>query len=224
MYSESLFLAAVALSFYQAEQGKWGWAALWAAAAGATRPVGILMVVGLALLYLEKIEFDWRKIRPTILWLPLALLGPLSFIAYLALRFGDPFLAWKSQYVLGWGIGRGMTAISEPLHSLFPLRNLVTGNYEALNLIHLAIFGVGLLLALLSWRRLSSAYTLWALLTLLASFTLWRSMGRFAAVLFPLFITAALLLKGHWYQAILYLSVLLLALFTILYAHFYWVS
>ncbi|MEP7188217.1 MAG: hypothetical protein ABI901_03370, partial [Roseiflexaceae bacterium] len=49
------------------------------------------------------------------------------------------------------------------------------------------------------------AYSVWSLLTILASFSLWRSMGRFTAVVFPLFIITALLVKtDRWFQTIVY--------------------
>lgn len=224
MYSESLFLLTIVLSFYLAEQGKWGWAALFAAAAGATRLVGILMVVGLFVLYLEKIVFDWGKIRPNILWIPLGLLGPLSFMGYLSIHFGNPFLAWESQFVSGWGTEIGLTAIINTIRSVESIQDLAAGQYAAINLIHLTTFVVALMLTLLAWRRPNKAYTVWAILTLLVSFSLWRSMGRLAAVVFPVFIIAALSLKESQYQTIVYISILFLALLAILHAHFYWVS
>jgi len=54
VYSESLFLLAATGAFVLGERRRWGWAALSAAAAGATRLVGVVTVLGLVLLYLDQ--------------------------------------------------------------------------------------------------------------------------------------------------------------------------
>ncbi|MFQ5855726.1 MAG: glycosyltransferase family 39 protein [Anaerolineae bacterium] len=225
MYSESLFLLAVVCAFYFGERQQWSWAALGAAAAGATRVVGAVTVVGLIVLYLEQIGFDWRKVRSDILWIPLGLLGLGTYMAFLAIRFGDPLQFVKSQYVPGWAAGVGIESALATVRASLAPQSIAAGHYPAMNLIHLSIFLFALLLSVLAWRQPRRAYAVWAILTILASFSLWRSMGRFAAVVFPLFIVASLMLdQDRWYQIVVYVSTLMLALFTVMYAHFYWVS
>jgi hypothetical protein len=223
VYSESLFLLAAVGALALGEQRRWGWAALSAAAAGATRLVGAMLVLGLLLLYLDQISFDWRRIRLDILWLPAGLLGTLGYMIFLAARFGSPFQFAESQYVPGWGAGTGLASAWHTIGGLSPAA-ILAGQYRAMDLIHLLLLPPALALAALAARKLSIAYAAWSIATLLVSFALWRSMGRFIAVAFPLFIVAAVLLDDRRYQAVAYTCVLLLALFTIMYAHFYWVA
>jgi hypothetical protein len=223
VYSESLFLLAAAGAFALGERRRWGWAALCAAAAGATRLVGVAVVFGLLLLYIEQIGFEWRRAGPDILWLPLGLLGTLGYMAFLIVRFGNALQFVDSQYVPGWGAGVGLGSAWRTLRDLSPAA-ILAGQYPLMDIFHLLIFPLALGLAVLAARKLSIAYAAWSIVTLLLSFALWHSMGRFVAVIFPLFIVAAMLLDRRRYQVAVCISLLLLALFTIMYAHFYWVG
>jgi Mannosyltransferase (PIG-V) len=223
VYSESLYLLAAAGAFVLGEQRRWAWAALSAAAAGATRLVGVVTVFGLLLLYLDQISFERRRVRANILWLLVGLLGTLGFMLFLTLRFGNPLQFVDSQYVPGWGAGMGLDAAWSTIRALSPAA-VLAGRYSAIDVVHLLILPLALALAALAARKLSLAYAAWSIATLLISFALWRSMGRFVAVTFPIFIVAAVLLEHRRYQVAVYISLLLLALFTIMYAHFYWVA
>jgi hypothetical protein len=223
VYSESLFLLFAAGAFVLAEQRRWPWAALCAAAAGATRLVGAVVVLGLLLVYLDQIKFEWRRIGPDIGWLLLGTLGTLGYIAFLATRFGNPLQFVDSQYVAGWGAGTDLGSAWQTVRELSPAA-MLAGQYPVIDVIHLLIFPPALVLAALAARKLSIAYAAWSIATLLLSFALWHSMGRFVAVIFPIFIVAAALLEQRSYQIAIYISLLLLTLFTIMYAHFYWVA
>jgi hypothetical protein len=106
------------------------------------------------------------------------------------------------------------------------IRSILTGSYPALNLLHLlaAVIAIGVLG--ICWRHLRLAHSLWAGAHVLASFFgLWRGIGRFVLPAFPVFVAAALLLKRKSMMfAVSYLNTLLLALFTMMYTHLYWVS
>jgi hypothetical protein len=225
MYSESLFLLAAVLAFYLGERKQWFWAALAAAAASATRVVGIAVVLGLLVLYLEQIDWRRRRIRPAILWTLLGAAGLGGYMAFLAQRFGDPLLFVRSQQVPGWAAGLEFRSALGTIRDSLSLRAIAAGHYPAIDMIQLGIFGLALGLCALAWHRIGRAYAIWSITTLLISFLSWRSMGRLVLVIFPLFLVAALLLhQSRWYPIIVYISVLLLALFSIMYAHFYWVA
>ncbi len=223
-YSESLFLLFVILVFYFGFRSKWALAVLFSIFAGATRAVGFLTVLPLLYLYLKSIEFNWRKIRPAILWLPLSALGPASYMAYLAIRFGDPFLFVKSQNAPGWKEGVNLLSALDTLRMPFSGSALLTGDFPVIYFIHVVSFFLGLILLILIARRLNPAYSIWALATLLVSFSVWISVGRFMIVIFPIFLGLAILFKGKKYDALLYLSVILLSVFTVLFTHWYWVG
>jgi Gpi18-like mannosyltransferase len=97
-YADALFLAATLGAFLLFERGRPGAAGLVGAVAVAARPVGIAVVVGLAVL-------AWRR-RADIagaLSAPLLALGGLvAWCGYLAVRFGDPFAFASVQGARGW--------------------------------------------------------------------------------------------------------------------------
>lgn len=226
MYTESLFLLAVVAAFALGERKRYFWAGLCAAAAAATRAVGVLAVMGLILLYLEQVEFQWRRLPPGTLWAFLGLAGPAGFMLHLALRLGRPLAFVADQLSPAW---QGNTEIVRPILSniraaLSPAA-LASGQFPVMNLIHLLALALAVFLCLLAWRRPRRAYAIWGLATVLVSTTVWQSMGRLSLVVFPIFIVAALILRHEErYRFVLSLSALLLSLFTILFSHFYWVA
>lgn len=224
VYTESLFLLLVTLVFFFGSGKKWLPAALCAAAAGATRLVGILTVIPLLYFYFESIEFKWRRIHADILWLGTSLLGLGGFILFQALKFGDPFLFVKSQNAPGWKEGVNLLSALDALRISFSGDALKTGEFPAVYLIHILSFLVGLSILIVNRHKIHAAWWIWGLLTLLISFSVWISVGRFLIVIFPLYIGTALLFKGKRFDVVLYFSVLFLSLFTILFSHWYWIG
>lgn len=226
MYTESLFLLAAVGAFDFGEQKRWFLAGLCAATAAATRAVGILTVLGLILLYLEQVAFEWRGVRADVLWTLVGFVGPGAFMLHLELRLGRPLAFITDQLSPAW---QGDTEIISPILSnirvaLSPSA-LASGEIPAMNLIHVFTLVLALLLCVLAWRRPRRAYVVWGLTTIVASMTVWQSMGRLSLVIFPIFVAAALYLHNEErYQFVLMLSAMLLSLFTILFSHFYWVA
>lgn len=223
MYSESLFLLAVVCAFYQAERGRWWAAGLAGALAGLTRVTGILIVPGLLLLYLEQRQFNLRKCRWDCVWVLAALLGPALHAAFLQVRFGDAFLFVRSQYVPGWGAGVGLSM------ALDTARDALTGSLGGgsilplMHALHLLAWCLALAISFLAWGKPRIAYGVWATLMVLASFSLWRSAGRYAATLFPLFLVGAMLIgKRRLFPWLLLGSGLALAVLAVLFAHSIW--
>ncbi len=224
VYSESLFLLLVVLVFFFSTRRKWFWAALCSALAGATRLVGVLTILPLLWFYLESIGFKWRNLRAAVLWPALGLLGPGSYMLFQALKFGDPFLFIKSQNAPGWKEGVSLFSALDALRLTFSWDALRTGDFPAIYALHVLAFLFGLSLLIVTRRKLPFAWWIWALLTLLVSFSVWISMGRFMIVLFPLCVGAALLFKEKVFNTLLFGSTLLLGLLVILFSHWYWVG
>ncbi|MFN8474342.1 MAG: glycosyltransferase family 39 protein [Anaerolineae bacterium] len=227
MYPEALFLLAFVAAFYFGEQRRWLLAGLCAAVASATREVGIAVVLGLAILYLEQVQFDWRRIRPNILWLLLGLAGLGGYFAYLGIQFGDPLLSMKSHFVPGWLEGVTPDMARETLVGFLtlPSGGLAAGRYSAILVMELLIFFGALLLSVLGWRRLPIPYAVMGTLVVLLSFSAWIVMGRLVAPIFPLFMALALILdEKPVYEAVVYASSILLALLAIMFSHAYWVA
>jgi len=223
MYSESLFLLAIVCAFTFGEQERWWAAGLAGALAGLTRVTGVLIVPGLLLLYLERRRFDLRQCRWGGLWILTALLGPALHAVFLQARFGDAFLFVRSQYVPGWGAGIGLTMALETA------RNALTGSLGGesilplMHALHLLVWCVGLAISFLAWGRPRIAYGAWATMMVLASFSLWRSAGRYAVTLFPIFVVGAMLVgRRRWFPWLLLASALALVVLAVLFAHSIW--
>lgn len=224
VYTESLFLLLVVLAFYFGSRKKWLLAALFTAAASATREVGILTVIPLLYLYFESIEFKWRRIRADIIWFGLSAVGIGGFMLFQAIQFGDPFLFIKSHNAPGWRDGVSLFSALDVLRTSFTWNALKTGAFPAVYLFHILTFLVGFGMLIVSRRKIHPAWWIWAMITILISLLAWVSVGRFLIVIFPLYIGTALLFKGKRFDAVLYISVLLLSVFTILFSHWYWVG
>lgn len=92
VYTESLFLLLIVLSFYFARKNNYFLAGVFAALASATRITGIFIWPALAYEYWLTNGKDLKKaFNPSALWLLLPPLGLLSFIRFQALKTGDPF-------------------------------------------------------------------------------------------------------------------------------------
>lgn len=224
VYSESLFLLLVVLVFFFAERRKWFWAALCSALAGAARLVGVLTILPLLWYYLESIDFKWRNLRAAVLWPVLGLLGPGSYMLFQAMKFGDPFMFVKSQNAPGWKEGVSLFSALDALRLTFSWNALKTGDFPAIYAVHVLAFLFGLALLIAVRRKLPFAWWVWALLTLLVSFSVWISMGRFLIVIFPLCVGTALIFKEKVFNSLLYFCTLLLSLFVLLFSHWYWVG
>jgi Gpi18-like mannosyltransferase len=224
VYTESLFLLLVVLVFHFGSRKQWALAALFSALAGATRLVGLLTIIPLLYLYFESVGFKWRKLRAGVLWPALGLLGPGSYMLFQALKFGDPFLFVKSQNAPGWKEGVNLFSALDALRMTFSWDALKTGDFPAVYAAHVLAFLVGLSLLIVTRRKLPTAWWIWALVTLLVSFSVWISMGRFMIVIFPLYIGTTLLFKDRQFNSVLYFSALLLGLFAIMFSHWYWVG
>ena len=223
LYPESLFFLLMVAAFFCAERGRWGWAALLAALSGATRLQGVTLGVGLLVLYLEQIEFQWRRIRPNILWLALVPVGLVAYVTYLGLRFGDPMLLVTARQVSGWGME---VDFWKTIREVLSVEAVLTGKFDLMNLFNLTIGVASLFCVLIAWRRLPLAYVVWTVAYFVVSaIGNWFNLGRYMLPVFPVFLGLAFYLqRKEAVLAVVYLSSLILALLTFLYSHWYWIS
>lgn len=184
-HTEPLFLCLVVCSFFYAERGQLWKAAVFAAAASATRNIGVLLTIGLAISYLESIEFKPARIDARALFLLLCPSGLLLHMLYLWQHCGTPWQFVWSQAAPGWAggalLGSGSASLSPAL-----LWRLV-GHPQLLLFVVPSLW--------LLWRarsQLPLSYLAWATVTLLISISSPGSLGRFLVVLFPVFVAAAL--------------------------------
>jgi hypothetical protein len=243
VYTESLFLATSAGSLYAGRLGRWRWAGLAGLLAAATRSTGTLLVVPLAILWLQGAPRRWRDAA----WIALVPAGLIAYLVYLAAATGDPWTpfsvqdAWYRELAGPWGgAWDGALAAWDGVRQLFSgSREHVyfavaagdpfvvaahnVGNFAFLCFAVVAVVGV--------FRRLPLAYGAWALLAVAAPLSYpvgpepLASLPRYLAVVFPLHMwLASWATDRGWQRAAALVSGVLLASLTVPFAAWEWVA
>lgn len=218
VYSESTFLFFSLAAFFFAHRRQWAMAGAAGFFAALTRVPGIVLLAPLGWMYLESIQWNWRKIRWNLLWLALVPLGLLAFLLHVYPLTGNLLAplqaqaAWTKQTVLPW-------------QTVFQS----SSNYPIITQIDQVCVFLGLFLAIYALIKLpSKSYGLYALVLLfMPLFTgNLRSYTRYSMVIFPLFIIGAILLrkKPLLFLVILTLSLVVMIFFMFGWTRFYWVG
>ncbi len=210
VYTESLFLALSAAMFLAARRERWALAALLGALAGATRVTGVVLVIPYVLLFRESHAAHRRAgeagpARWKLLWAALVPSGAVLYSAYLASR-GFGWLAPMHAQRVYWGhhftgpIVGVLDGVGAAGHQVW---NLVSGvplaPYGNQALLQLGVLVLICAILVGTVRRLPSAYAAYAVASLLMTLSSptvgdpLRALDRYAAVLFPLYMTA-----GAW--------------------------
>lgn len=178
-YTESLYLALAVWSFVMAERGRWGAAGVLAAACALTRVPGIL--VGAALFVQHVRRQGGHRLLP-LAAAPLAVLG---LMAYFWWNNGDPLAFARVQEHWGrTGLDSLLTDIRMIAADVPADVRLLYGCYLVLSLIAFALL-------VPVWRRLGPGYALLTFVSLVLPLSSGlQSMGRYIAVMFPLFLVA----------------------------------
>ncbi len=235
-YAEPLFLAASIGTFLAARRAQWIRAGLWAAAASAARPFGILLLPVLALeimLAARRGELQTRAWASALLGLLLAPSGLLLFMLYLWQRTGNA-LSFIDVQQSDWNRNQvfPLTTLWRGLgYALHPTWSGSDGTY-ARTVLHTAIVFLFLAVLIISLRQWRPSYVLYGILlfTLFLSRpwpgdTIMHTLGRSAMIFFPVYITLA-----HWgrrpmiHQAILLLWLPLFGLLAAVYVSWYFVA
>lgn len=209
VYSEGLFFLLTIAAFYFLRQNKLIWATIFAVLVSATRLVGLAVVAGILFDVLTREGLNRKN------WYVLfSVSGFLIYCLFLYQQTGDPlyFLTaenhWQRTLVIPW-VGFWET-----------LKNVPNGAID----LAFAVFGLGL--ALRTFRFLPASYSIYSLLSVaipLFTPTL-SSMPRFLLPVFPIFILIALVKKPNLAPAYQVISLMLLAIFSVLFIAGYWVS
>jgi hypothetical protein len=192
VYTESLFLFFTVGAFYAMRRGYLVLAALAGLAAGLTRPNGFWLALPLLWLAATAPPGASGRRRVAAILVALApLAGTAIFSAFLQLRFGDA-LAWVHGQA-AWGmplLGHGPAP--DPVRTAADLR--VKPSEVMVYIGDIAAFFWAAVSILPIARRLGIAYGLWIAVNIFPPVAahLFISLGRFTAVLFPLFFWLAL--------------------------------
>jgi Gpi18-like mannosyltransferase len=232
VYTESLFLLGAIGALYFARRGYWEIAALLGVAAALTRFIGLIVAVMLLVEWWTQRRARTGDRRPSVLALAAPAFVPLGTIAYMTYLwrvFGDPLAfmhgaaAWARQP-------------QSPLTTLATLFETPAGGWGAALLagqFHIdnwldfgfAALFLAFAIVLLYQRRWSEgAFVLLGVAFALSSGLL-MSQRRYMWVLFPAFILLAQWGTRPWVDKLIAtISLLLLALFTAMFANGYWVG
>jgi hypothetical protein len=182
-YSESLFLLASVAAFWFARRDRWALAALAGAVAAATRSVGVLLIVALAVEALSQ----YRRGRPLLPRLAAAFavgIGPAVYFGWWQWRHGDFWAPLDAQ--AGWR----PDGVHQPIDVVVRAAQYAW-RYQTWWLIDLLVVAIAVIGVVLAARRIPLTYTVYAALSLLLPLLLplpsrpLLSMPRFAAVVFP---------------------------------------
>lgn len=206
VYADALYFCLCAWSLALALEQRWYGACALAVMAALTRIPGMALFPALGLEYLR--QHGWRISRPrhALICAAILAIGPLAIVSYYEWRYGYPLEFVRARQA-GWNRASGIqgylrdyryffaqpmlpcSGIAECLREFAPTRVLLGATY-------LALLPISAALVLINRRRLGVGLTAWVLGSILMSLPNgFDGVGRFTAVLFPVFISAAILLR-----------------------------
>ncbi len=254
VYTESLFLLLAVAALLGARTDHWLLAGVAGALAALTRSYGVFLVVPFALLLWQRHRFDLRRWFPAAIPAAFPVLGPAIFAWFLQQTQGNwrafidvqdqwnryQAMPWQTLHCAIWscfdlgGEPDGATwgwvgaFLHNPAVATTNAWRIDVANSDTLELVVTVLF---LALAVLGLRLLpawQSGYVLPGLLIPLfspSSVHALMSMPRFVLPLFPLFTVLAILLRSPKLAIpVAVISSLLLALLSVQFALWYWVS
>ncbi len=214
IYTEAIFLFLSVAAIFHTRQKNYPLAGILGFLAALTRVTGLLILIPLLWEALRDSNFKLSRLFQKRRWMIfLTPLGTLSFFLFHYFQFGDFWLFFKIQSL--WGRSFELNSAHFELLNPPATVNLFTD----LAFVALGLFG-GILVAK-KIRFSYGLYVLAAVLIPLSTGTL-MSIGRYLLVLFPLYLLAGSVKNSLLRQALLFISTLFLAWYTILFVNHYW--
>lgn len=214
VYTESIFLFFSLATFYYGLKKKMLHAGIFGFLASITRITGALLFIPLIWEYLKDHNFKLRSLfRLKALPIFAIPLGTLFFFFYHFLKFGNFFLFFDIEK--NWG--RDFT-IQKEHFNLF-------SNPAIVNLCLDILFVIFVLLIIyFVFKKLRTSYGLYMLATIAIALTTGTlmSIGRYILILFPTYILIASIKNQYIQQAWIFVSTILLAMYTTLFVNNYW--
>lgn len=193
-YTEPLAGVASVTAFLCASRSRWGGAALSGVAAGALRPVGILLAIPLAIEAAQGWAGAHRRERVgRAVAVASPLIGTAPYLAWVGWRLGDPWLPFSVQRVPGL---RG--PLANPFVTVADALGHLDGRDVVLGLRGLWALALAALVVVAA-RRLPLSYAAYAAVSLAVALSTASlgSLERYGYGAFPLVIAAATLVPRH---------------------------
>jgi hypothetical protein len=212
VYADALYFCLCAWSLTLAYEKRWYAACALAAMAAMTRIPGIALLAALGLEYLRQATGPSGhraiRVRHVATCIAILAIAPVVIGSYYEWRYDNPLEFLRARQV-GWNRAVGVagyvrdfnyffdgpmfacSGVADCLKEFAPTRTL-------LGVLYLALVPASIALAITSARALGVGLTAWALLSIVMALPNgFDGVGRFTLVLFPVFISAAMLLSNR---------------------------
>jgi len=208
VYSDALYFCLCAWSLTFAYERRWYPACALAAMAAMTRIPGLALFPALGLEYLRQNGWRIGPARKATVCIAILLIAPAVIASYYEWRYGYPLEFLRARQ-LGWNRASGIagyvrdwnyffeapifpcSGFAECIREFAPTRTL-------LGAIYLAMLPASIVLTIMAARTLGVGPTAWALISIALSLPNgFDGVGRFTAVLFPVFISLAMVLRNR---------------------------
>ena len=208
VYADALYLCLCAWSLLLAYERRWYAACALAAMAAMTRIPGVALFPALGLEFLRQQDWRLRLSREAIVCVAILAVAPIVIGGYYEWRYGNPLEFLHARQV-GWQRASGLAGYSRDFSyffeaPIFPCSGVADCVREfaptrtLLGAIYLALIPISVGLALMGARTLGAGLTAFALISIaMALPNGFDGVGRFTAVLFPAFISLAMLLRNR---------------------------
>lgn len=190
IFTESLFLMLLVLSFYFGRKEQWLFAGISGFFLALTRSIGVFAIIPLGLMYLYQRKFSLKSVTPQVLWLLAIPLGLVTFMVFNYYLTGDPLAfvhvqsEWGRQFLGPWA------AFAQGWNS-----GDFSMQFECIFTVIVSIF------LITSFKKIPFHYfVLSAYSILIPLSTSVMSMPRYTLVIFPLFILLAQYTKKPVYD------------------------
>ena len=189
-YADTVLLLCSVVVFLGIRTDRWWWAAAAGLAAGADRPLGVLLVLPVAVeLWSRRHTLDGTRERAgAAAALVAPLVGAAAYLVWVGHRFGDVWLPFTVQQQNGH---RGRLAA--PFDAMWHDAADALGGHHLGSALHIPWVLVCVGLAVLAWRRLPRSYAVFATAVLVVSLSSSNldSFERYALGAFPLVVAAS---------------------------------
>ena len=208
VYADALYFCLAAWALVLAYEERWNAACALATLAAMTRIPGLALFPAIVLEYLRRNDFALTSLRKFLPSLAILSIGPIAILLYYEWRYGHP-LAFLYARQQGWNRASGFAALQRDYRYFFSASLFSCGGVgeclrefeptqKLLGLWYAALVPVSLGLVVYARRALGVGLAVWAILSvLMALVNGLDGTGRFTAVLFPVFIALALLVKSR---------------------------
>lgn len=227
IYSEGLFLLLSLLTFYLARKKRWAVAGIAGALLSATRLVGIAIF---PVLIYEYFKNEKNKSLSKLLPIFLSPLGLIAYVFYNLGKWGNPFYFIEAQG--NFQNNRSVESVILPIQTVIRYFKILTsvnpGIYEWwVAFFELSFFIFALILFYVAWKKkVRISYLIFGALCFLipASSGTFSGLPRYVMVIFPIFITLALVRNKAVKIIYCIVSITLLFIFFMLFSKGYFIA